>query len=423
MTEYARNWVFPAQVLTVRVRRLRAYRNATSPWRSRLALKEIAAKQRPRSPIFDPGKSVQPVRSLFCTEKCVPLHESLIDPSSPAWSDFLAQADHDFHHLPCYQSLSVTSGETPRAFLASNGEHQLLVPFVQRPIPVEIAGEDGLFDIVSAYGYPGPVSTRGAPPAFVREGLAAFEAALAEQRIVAGFIRLHTLLNDPGLFEGIGETVTHGPVVYIDLSKSEDALWADVRSRHVKDIELAKRKFELVVDGWDRLDDFITCYHESMARVNAGSFYMFSKEYFEGLRDCIGIDRIHLCLLLHEGKVACGTLVTEMNGLCQYHLSGTGDAYMGDRPSKLMLHLLSNYLRARGNRVFHLGGGVGSARDSLYLFKSGFSRLNADFCTWRLVGDPERYAALMARWRVRSGREPIADDAFFPQYRAPITNE
>lgn len=352
----------------------------------------------------------------------MPLQESLIDPSSPVWSEVLARADHDFHHLPCYQSLSAGADERPRAFLASDGEQQLLVPFLQRPIPVEIAGEQGLFDIVSAYGYPGPVATRGASAEFVREGLAAFAAALAQERIVAGFIRLHTLLNDPVLFDGIGETVTHGPVVYVDLTKSEADMWADVRSRHIKDIELAKRKFELVVDGWGRLDEFIACYHESMARVNAGSFYMFSKEYFEALRDCIGIDRIHLCLLLHEGEVACGTLVTEMDGLCQYHLSGTSDAYLGDRPSKLMLHLLSNHLKGRGNKVFHLGGGVGSARDSLYLFKSGFSRLNADFCTWRLVGDPDRYAALMARWRVRSGQDPVTGDAFFPQYRAPITN-
>lgn len=347
----------------------------------------------------------------------------MLDPLSSIWSDFLVRADHDFHHLPCYQILSAATGETPRAFWASKGEHQLLIPFLQRPVPVEIAGQDGLFDIVSAYGYPGPVATRGAPTELLREGLVAFASALAKERIVAGFIRLHTILNDPDLYEGIGEMVTHGPVVYVDLHKSEGELWADVRSRHVKDIELAKRKFELVVDGWDRLDDFIVCYHESMARVNADSFYTFSKNYFQSLRDCIGIDRIHLCLLLHEGRVACGTLVTEISGLCQYHLSGTSNAYLNDRPSKLMLHLLSSYLKARGNKVFHLGGGVGSARDSLYLFKSGFSRLNADFCTWRLVGDPERYADLMARWRTRSGREPVAGDAFFPQYRAPVTDK
>lgn len=360
------------------------------------------------------------MRLSLCPEIHVSSQELIIDPSSPAWGDFLARSDHDFHHLPCYQSLSAIQGETPRAFLMSKGGNQLLIPFLQRPIPVEIGGEDGLFDLVSAYGYPGPITTRGAPVEFVREGLSAFASALAKERIVAGFIRLHTILNDPLLFNGIGETMAHGPVVYIDLGKNEDELWADVRSRHVKDILLAKHKFELVVDGWDRLDDFIMCYHESMARVNAGPFYMFSKEYFEALRDCIGIERIHLCLLLHEGKVACGTLVTEIDGLCQYHLSGTSDAYLGDRPSKLMLHLLSNYLKARGNKTFHLGGGVGSARDSLYLFKSGFSRLNAEFYTWRLIGDSERYASLMAQWRVRGGCEPTTGNAFFPQYRAPI---
>ena len=348
------------------------------------------------------------------------MKHAIIAPSEEAWADTLTRADHDFYHLPCYQELAARPDETPRGFLAEEAHHRLLIPFLQRPIPTEVAGEDGLFDAASPYGYPGPVATRGAPRDFVRAGLAAFSDALADERVISGFFRLHTLLNDPSLFEGIGETVDHGPSVYIDLTCSEEELWAQTRRGHKRDlVVLEKRGYVITMDDWGRLDDFLTCYYDSMRRLAASPFYFFPKEYFEGLRNCLGDERIHLCLVHLDGEIACAGIVTEMDGLCQYHLSATTDAHFQDHPSKLMLHYLRGWLKARGNRIYHVGGGVGALRDTLHLFKAGFSPYAADFHTWRLVTDPARYDAALRRWCERSGRPPVERADFFPQYRAP----
>jgi hypothetical protein len=344
----------------------------------------------------------------------------LIHLSDPAWTAVLAAADHDFYHLPCYQQLAARPDEVPRAFLAEAGPHRMLIPFLQRPVPADLAGGEPLSDAGSAYGYPGPVATRGAPGDFRRGALGSFAAALEHEGIVAGFFRLHTLLNPADDFAGIGELVNHGPSVYIDLTLSEEELWAQTRRGHKRDlVVLEQRGYEIVMDRWDRLDDFMTCYYDSMRRLNASPFYFFPKSYFEGLKTCLG-DRIHLCLVYLAGDIACAGLVTEMNGLCQYHLSATADAHFQDHPSKLMLHHLRSWLKRRGNRIYHVGGGVGSLRDTLHLFKSGFSPLAADFHTWRLVGDEARYRALVERWSALTGREPVERAAFFPQYRAPL---
>lgn len=351
----------------------------------------------------------------------MPLQQSLIDSSSPAWSETLAGAEHDFYHLPCYLELTAQDDERPCAFLAQDGEHSLLFPLLLRPISLELSAGEALFDAGSPYGYPGPIASRGAPIDFVRSALAAFAETLERERVVAGFFRLHTLLNRPEQFEGLGELFNHGPSVYIDLTHSEEELWAQTRRGHKRDlVVLEKRGYTISMDDWGRLDDFLICYYDSMRRLGASPFYFFSKSYFEGLRDCLGEERIHLCLVHLDDNIACAGIVTEIDGLCQYHLSATADAHFQDHPSKLMLHYLRGWLKARGNRIYHVGGGVGALRDTLHLFKSGFSPYAADFHTWRIVSDPVRYEALLGRWQELSGREPVGRETYFPQYRAPM---
>jgi hypothetical protein len=348
------------------------------------------------------------------------IDRQFVSPSSPEWREVLDRADHDFYHLPCYQSLSAAAGDEPLAFLAAQDDNRLLIPFHRRPVPIEISEGRALFDVASPYGYPGPIWTRGAPPEFIAGAFGYFSEDLRGTGVVSAFIRLHTLLNPPALFAGMGTLVDHGPSVFIDLTLSEEALWAQTRRGHKRDLAvLEQRGYAITMDDWSRFDDFLTCYYDSMRRLGASPFYFFQREYFDRLRACLG-DRIHLCLVHLDGDIACAGLVTEMDGLCQYHLSATADAHFQDHPSKLMLHRLRFWLKARGNRIYHIGGGVGALRDTLHLFKIGFSPLTADFHTWRVVPDEPLYAQLTERWSALAGREPIDPEHFFPQYRAPM---
>lgn len=348
------------------------------------------------------------------------IDRQIITTASQEWRTLLGHADHDFYHLPCYQELSAASGDQPLAYLASQGDARLLIPFHRRPISAAIAQGRELFDAASPYGYPGPIWTRAASKDFITDALTGFSFTLRDAGFVSAFIRLHTLLNPPGFFTGVGTLVDHGPSVYIDLTLSEEALWAQTRRGHKRDlVALEQRGYVITMDDWSRLDDFLTCYYDSMRRLGASQFYFFPREYFDRLRTCLD-DRIHLCLVHLDGDIACAGLVTEMDGLCQYHLSATADRHFQDHPSKLMLHKLRFWLKDRGNRIYHIGGGVGALRDTLHLFKIGFSPLSADFHTWRIIPDETLYAELTARWSVMAGRPPVDAEQFFPQYRAAL---
>ena len=82
-----------------------------------------------------------------------------------------------------------------------------------------------------------------------------------------------------------------------------------------------------------------------------------------------------------------------------------------------MLHFVRGWAKQRGNRVMHLGGGVGSADDSLLRFKLGFSPLRHGFSTLRVVIDEPEYRRLVA---AHGGvLDPESRSGFFPAYRHP----
>ncbi len=102
----------------------------------------------------------------------------------------------------------------------------------------------------------------------------------------------------------------------------------------------------------------------------------------------------------------------------QYHLSGTSDEYVRQAPTKLMLDFVRCWAREKENVVLHLGGGTGGRSDSLFEFKAGFSKLRADFYTYRMILDESKYATLTRLWREQCGYIYDNSSNFFPAYRS-----
>jgi hypothetical protein len=89
-------------------------------------------------------------------------------------------------------------------------------------------------------------------------------------------------------------------------------------------------------------------------------------------------------------------LCGESSGIVQYHLSGTEGRALELSQLKILINCARRWATRRGATVLHLGGGVGSAQDSLMHFKPGFSDRRHFFKTWHVALDEQRYADLGA---------------------------
>lgn len=332
-----------------------------------------------------------------------------VEIDDPAWNETLAGLNHDVYHLAEWTEAEAgLVGGTPRAFSYSSGDDRLFLPLVFRPIP-----GTGLQDVTSTFGYPGPLSNISSPDTLQR-ALHILREALADAGAVSAFVRLHPLIGvgaDP--LATWGRVIQHGETVAIDLQQTEEEIWRWVKRDHRSDINRARRggMTARIDHNWDRVDDFLAIYQATMDRVEAAGTYFFPREYFLDLKERLG-SRVQLWLVESDGEVASAGLFTQVDGIVQFHLSGTADAHLRLSPSKLMIAEVWRSGRESGQRVFHLGGGVGASDDSLFVFKSRFSNWRLPFHTWRVIIQPETYEGLAA------GLPALpAVDEFFPAYR------
>ncbi|BDB26077.1 GNAT family N-acetyltransferase [Cupriavidus sp. P-10] len=339
------------------------------------------------------------------------MNTNLLETSSAEWLAVLQRCRHDSHHMPGWLRASQhEGGGKPFAVHVTDGSHELFLPLLNR----DINGKD--WDASSPYGFAGPLVSDDAPASFADEALAAAMEVLRGQGCVSCFIRLNPIVNAQWS-SSIGTLIEHGQTISIDLSKSEAEHWRDTSHGHRLEISKAMRAGVTVRldETLETLPHFIRLYNASMDRLRASDYYFFDDAYHYSLAQELG-DRLRLFVAEEEGVIIGGAtvMVSGDGGILQGHLMGIDARYRHRQPSKIMLHAIRQWGREQGHRYYHLGGGLGgSAEDSLFRFKRGFSPDTHVFCTQRVVVDPDRYQALC-------GDTPsVLEDlsGFFPAYR------
>lgn len=356
------------------------------------------------------------------------LRHALLGSDDPAWTSVLSSVHHDLYHLPSYAAVVAhRMGEgTPMAFTAEEDGRVFFVPLIVRPVPEAVDRGEGWFDATGPQGYPGPLiaaSTGAVDDAFTERAIAALRSALCDRRIVAAFIRLHPLLTpDTAALGRAGTVVDHGDSVSIDLTRSKDELWRQTRQNHRRDIGRARRLgYVARIDAsWARFDEFVGLYALTMDRLGARESWRHPPSYFAELRDALG-ERLHLAVVERGDELAAGALLTDVDGIVEYYLSGIHPAHLGASPTKLLIDEVRWWARDRGARVFHLAGSL-RKDDPLIHFKLGFSPRRHRVASWRLIADDVGYRRLVERW---SGGGPPSEEGrsdptgFFPAYRSP----
>ena len=334
----------------------------------------------------------------------------IIKSTDEAWKEYVdASFVYDFYHTLSYNKLEKEGASI--LFVYSEGNNFIALPLIIRKIP-----DTNVFDCTSVYGYAGAISNFDMD-AISKEFRTSFQNKLneffIERKIVSVFSRLHPIIENDILIEGLGEIVSLNKTIAIDLTISSEEQRRQYRKSNKYEINKLKRNNFEVVEAIteEEQNDFINIYYETMKKVDANDDYFFSKDYFcEFLNNnCF---ETKLLLAKKDGEIAAGAIFTITNKIIQYHLAGTKQIFARDAPMKLILdeaRLLGNDLDAK---FLHLGGGVGgSYEDPLFRFKSGFSKKTFQFKIWKHIVNKEKYDELVFEKGISN------DSSFFPLYR------
>jgi hypothetical protein len=318
--------------------------------------------------------------------------DALLTPGDAGWTEALIRVRHDVYHLPQYVEIDAQlTGGTPAAFRYDEAGQVLLLPLVLRTVP-----GTGHRDAMSPYGYPGPVSN-SADAGFWSRACRALVSTLRMQGIITAFVRLHPLLPVPiAVLAEAGQLVRHGETVSVDLTLSIDDMWKQTRRDHRNQINRARRAgTEVVFDDWGPFDEWVGMYHANMRRVQATDFYFFDREHFERLHIALK-DDVHLAVALDGDELVAGNLFFEHGGIMNTHLQATRDG-KNQWAGKLLYDEVRRWGHERGHTIYHLGGGLGGAADSLFDFKAGFADGRHPFHTWRIVADRAAFEQLAGK--------------------------
>jgi serine/alanine adding enzyme len=252
-------------------------------------------------------------------------------------------------------------------------------------------------DVVSPYGYGGPVGGDGS-------FWPAYEEWCGRRGIVSTFVRFHPLYaNQRGAPIHVEELA---PTVGWRLGEQRDLL-AGMHWKHRNKVRKAENAGATVSAG-EGLDGFVALYEATMRRVGASEFYFFEPAYWEALeRLGEGLVRFDAAV---GGQTVASALCLASPPWLHYHLSATSDTGRSTGSSTLVLLKAARWAQAKGYERFHLGGGLGGQRDSLHHFKARFDPGGLlEAAVGKAVHDEEAYR------RLSGGDAGL--DGFFPAYR------
>ncbi|TJY33436.1 peptidoglycan bridge formation glycyltransferase FemA/FemB family protein [Pontimicrobium aquaticum] len=331
--------------------------------------------------------------------------------SKTEWQLVLSKTDtYDFYHTYDYHHISCDpSKETPILITYTYNDVLVALPLLLRKID-----NTKFFDFTSIYGYGGPI---------VKNINASFDTIhfqneltnyFIEKQIVSVFSRLHPYIKEQdAIMSSFGELTPLGKVVNIDVTLPiEDSRRAYQKSLKNQVNKLRRTCTVRKAETKEDIHEFIDIYYENMTRLNAKKEYFFERSYFFNF---LGQTDFNTDILLVEEieskKIIAGSMFVKTNGFVQFHLSGTRTDFLRLKPSKLFLDEMRIEASNNGYKYFNLGGGLGSKEDSLFEFKSSFSKDFRIFKVWKHIVNQKIYDNL-------SNGVNSKNIDYFPLYRA-----
>lgn len=339
------------------------------------------------------------------------------------WNSVLRVVDnYDFYHTHDYHSIA--KGEFEEAVLIKYTENDVLIaiPLLIRKIP-----GSSYFDATSVYGYPGPIvkNINGGfdNSNFIRE----LNELFADNKVVTVFSRLNPFIcNQEVVLKNLGEIVKVGKVVNMDLKKDLIEQRKNYSKRLKTYINKARRTCSVTKANTEQeILQFIEMYYENMRRVNALNRYFFKKDYFFRLLKSKDFQTdILLAHHLETKEIIGGAMFVRTNGILQYHLSGSKEKFLDLNPIKLLIDEMMVLATEENYEYFNLGGGVGNKKeDTLFKFKSGFSKDFRPFELWEYIVNESVYEDLVIKKQSSECAKLFKNCTdYFPCYRCNIDN-
>ena len=273
---------------------------------------------------------------------------------------------------------------------------------------------DGYYDIITPYGYGGPVICKTPSESteeLVRTFSDEFTQYCTENNIVSEFVRFHPLANNHIYFKEHYSPEFNRKTVCVNLTEKDAMSTVTARCRRASR-DAVKKGVEIIFDFSGKyLDDFHRIYLQTMDKNHASQYYHFDKQFFKGMCSKLR-DQVFFVHALFDNKVVASVMFLCFYDYIHYHLLGTDPEFYHLNANTLILTSVIQWGIEQGKIAIHLGGGYTNAEDdSLLVFKKSFTKEELyDFYIGKKIYNQEIYDKLCEEKNIDK------TSAFFPLY-------
>lgn len=333
--------------------------------------------------------------------------------SNDNWSKFIERFPMlDIYYSQEYVNLFADVEEgIPEAVYYENENGKVFYPFIKRKIDLK----EGYFDIITPYGYGGPV-LKG-KHSIIIPFYQKFAEYCIHSNIVTETVRLHPLLKNDEYMKNVMTVDYIRTTTAVDLTPSLAEIRNHYTSSNKRNIKKANREGVKVNISYnqDDIEIFMDLYYETMDRNNALSYYYFDKAFFYRQMAETLLSKPYLLFAEHNGQIIAGVLLLIGKEYAHYHLGASRTEYLSLRPNNLLYDAMIEFAKSLGSKALHLGGGY-QENDNLFKFKASFTNNNNyNFYLGKNILNDKIYQELSQM--VMNNLSCNDDYDFFPAYR------
>ena len=274
------------------------------------------------------------------------------------------------------------------------------------------------FDAVTPYGYGGWLMDGDCLEEKLNVFWNEYKVFMREQKIVCAFSRWCPWLKNQEMMRGRSNIIDLANTIFIDTT-TVDGIMDNIKSKDRSTIRKAVKNGITVElsDNPALFEEFIEIYNGTMLKDNAEKYYFFKPEFYQSIIEDLKGKWLMAAAMLDD-KIIAMSIMLFCNGHIHYHLSGSILEYRRLNATNLILYETAKYGAEHGYKLFHLGGGVGSGEDPLYMFKKAFNKDgDLQFSISKDVFDQNIYNILV-EMRKKNDTSFNSVSGFFPLYRA-----
>jgi len=322
-----------------------------------------------------------------------------------SWDAYLSnfsEMQRDIYFTEEYTKLYENRESQIECVVCTENGRCAIMPFVKRPIPANLltgSENETYYDMETPYGYGGFISNTNIE--WTKSAINAAVDYLKRKNYICSFIRFCPLLNNAEYCRDLFTVIDDRKTIAIDTASDIDAIWMQqISSKHRNIIRKAEKNGLIFESDYEfhYLPDFIELYNSTMKRLSADDFYFFPEDYYAKFKNTLK-EKSFLGVVKLCDEIVASAMFMYTNVYGHYHLAGSNPDGTKLGANNFMLWNVAKEMNKLGIKEFHLGGGTdGNSENSLFKFKSSFSKNEKQFSIGKLIINQEIYNKICLNW-------------------------